>query len=269
LLQNDILAWMIAYTQNDAIRSESRNLVIRLLSLNFAAIHTSSMVCFLFSTFLCLLIDRVQTFTHAMYTLAARPEYIAPLREEVEAVVEAEGCTKLSLLNMPKLDSFLRESTRVNTFNGRTPALFLLICPSFLTHPVVALMRLVLQDYTFGDGTVVPAGTMVASPTWPHHREEDFYPNPETFDPWRFVPAGATAAVPGDAEEEKASGKSESRKAFTTTDLQYIPFGHGGRTQLLVACGSNSTVCRSSCVPGPVLRRERAQSNACARPSQL
>jgi cytochrome P450 len=94
-----------------------------------------------------------------------------------------------------------------------------------LTPSAVALMRLVLQPYTFGDGTTVPPGTMVASPTWPHHLDGALYEDPRTFNPWRFVPLDAGAgAVPGDAEEEK---RGESRKAFTTTDLQYIPFGHG------------------------------------------
>jgi cytochrome P450 len=68
-------------------------------------------------------LTRTQTFTHALYTLAAHPEYIAPLREEAEAIAAAEGLTKTSLLKLTKLDSFLRESTRVNTFNGRASAL--------------------------------------------------------------------------------------------------------------------------------------------------
>jgi hypothetical protein len=46
-----------------------------------------------------------QTFTHALYTLAANPEYIKPLREEIEAVLEDEGgVTKVAMTNMYKLE---------------------------------------------------------------------------------------------------------------------------------------------------------------------
>ena len=55
----------------------------------------------------------LQTFTHALYNLAAYTQYIEPLREEVEEVVAAEGWSKASLGKMRKLDSFLKESMRL------------------------------------------------------------------------------------------------------------------------------------------------------------
>jgi hypothetical protein len=122
--QMDILSWMIEHTKDDPVRGAARSLVIRLLALNFAAIHTSSLVSTVSLGQSCARADRRrQTFTHALYTLAAHPEYIAPLREEAEAISAAEGLTKTSLLKLTKLDSFLRESTRVNTFNGRKSTL--------------------------------------------------------------------------------------------------------------------------------------------------
>jgi len=48
-----------------------------------------------------------------MYT---SPECIQPLREEVEVIVNEQGWTKASMLNMRKLDSFLREATRLSGF---------------------------------------------------------------------------------------------------------------------------------------------------------
>jgi hypothetical protein len=47
----------------------------------------------------------MQTFTHALYTLAANPEHIQPLREEVETVIEAEGgLSKAAMVKMHKLE---------------------------------------------------------------------------------------------------------------------------------------------------------------------
>ena len=55
-----------------------------------------------------------QRFTHALYHLAANPEYLIPLREEVESVVKVDGWTKGAMNKMRRLDSFMRESQRLN-----------------------------------------------------------------------------------------------------------------------------------------------------------
>jgi hypothetical protein len=48
-----------------------------------------------------------------LYRLLSNPEYIEPLRQEVEAVVAEEGWTKASIDKMHKIDSFLRETQRM------------------------------------------------------------------------------------------------------------------------------------------------------------
>ena len=55
-----------------------------------------------------------------LYRLLANPEYIGPLREEVDAVITEEGWTKAGMDKMHKVDSFLRESQRVDGFSLRT-----------------------------------------------------------------------------------------------------------------------------------------------------
>ena len=55
-----------------------------------------------------------QSVTQALYDLAANPEYIQPLREEVESITATEGWTKAAMGKMWKLDSFLKESQRYN-----------------------------------------------------------------------------------------------------------------------------------------------------------
>lgn len=54
----------------------------------------------------------MQSFTHALFHLAARPEYIEPIREEVESVIGSDGWTKAAMQKMKKLDSFFKESQR-------------------------------------------------------------------------------------------------------------------------------------------------------------
>ena len=64
--------------------------------------------------------------THALYDLAAHPEWFVPLREEVEPIITTEGWTKAALGKMWKLDSLLKESQRFNGFNLRTITPFVL-----------------------------------------------------------------------------------------------------------------------------------------------
>ena len=53
--------------------------------------------------------------------LLIRPELVEELREEVASVIDKEGKLPQSqLTELPKLDSFMRESARVNTFHYRT-----------------------------------------------------------------------------------------------------------------------------------------------------
>jgi Cytochrome P450 len=49
-----------------------------------------------------------------LYRLLANPEHLEPLREEVNAVIKEEGWTKAGVDKMYKIDSFLRETQRLD-----------------------------------------------------------------------------------------------------------------------------------------------------------
>ena len=56
-----------------------------------------------------------QSFTHALFHLAAEAEkYVPAMREEVERVTKEDGWSKASMTKMRKLDSFLKETQRYN-----------------------------------------------------------------------------------------------------------------------------------------------------------
>ena len=59
-----------------------------------------------------------QACAHALFTLAANPQYMAPLREEIEAVIRKHGWSKAAMSEMLKLDSVLKEALRVYAFNA-------------------------------------------------------------------------------------------------------------------------------------------------------
>ncbi|KAH8113856.1 cytochrome P450 [Phellopilus nigrolimitatus] len=182
---NDMLSWLMDEAEGEQRTVEA--LTQRILTLNFAAVHTSSM-----------------SFTHALFHLAARPEYIAPLREEIEHVVKAEGWSRTALAKMPRLDSFLREAQRVNGIG------------------FLSMTRKARTDYTLGDGTRLPAGTFVACNAVATHLDERNYANARAFDGFRFARAGAGAE--GGAEAGAGAG---ARNQMVSTAVDYLPFGHG------------------------------------------
>jgi cytochrome P450 len=57
-----------------------------------------------------------EAITHALFDLASSPEYLHPLREEAEEVIKRAGWTKAAVDQMPKLDSFIKESQRLHPF---------------------------------------------------------------------------------------------------------------------------------------------------------
>lgn len=79
-----------------------------------------------------------QTFTHAVYHLAANPEFAPPLREEVERIIAEEGWSKKAMSRMHRVDSFLRESLRYNGIESSTS----LIDPRFNSHVSLIVIQL-------------------------------------------------------------------------------------------------------------------------------
>ncbi|KAH9921475.1 cytochrome P450 [Epithele typhae] len=166
---NDMLQWVM----EAAIprRASDENIAERILLTNFAAIHTRPWC----------------SITHALYSLAAYPEYMQPLRDEVEAVVAAEGWSKAAMGKMWKLDSFLREAQRCHGIGIRRHALRRHLPPH--GHP---LLRRLLG----------------------HAPRRALYPDPDTFDPFRY------------ANMRGADGEG-TKHQFVNTSLDYIAFGHG------------------------------------------
>ncbi|GJE97803.1 cytochrome P450 [Phanerochaete sordida] len=169
---NDLLQWTI--DEVTARNWTPDNIARIILFINFGAIETTS-----------------HAIIHALYDIAVRPEVAAALREEAEIAVAEAGWTKAAMTKMRKLDSFLRESQRMN---GPT---------------TVSMFRHVLRPVTLSDGTHLPAGTTVVTPTLPTHLDGANYADAGAFDALRFYRAAGV------------------QPALVTTSADYITFGHG------------------------------------------
>nr|VWO99889.1 Uncharacterized protein [Ganoderma boninense] len=174
---NDMLQWLI----DEAVPMGHSDLSVveRIMLINFAAIHTSS-----------------TSLTHVLYDLAASPEWIPPIREEIESVIAADGWTKLSMAKMWKLDSVFRESSR---FHGIV---------------MTTITRKAMKDITLIDGTFIPKGTLLAAAAHPTHHDESIYANAEVYEPFRF------------AKMRESDGEGLKHQ-FVNTSVDYVSFGHG------------------------------------------
>ncbi|KAM0129464.1 hypothetical protein ACHAO1_008478 [Botrytis cinerea] len=128
--------------------------------------------------------------TFAMYNLCKHPEYLEPLRQEVLA----SGGVQFNHQNhnLPLLDSFLKETGRMNPVT------------------IFGMPRKVMSAFTFSDGTHVPAHNWVVVPQQAQMKDPANYIDPENFKGFRFV-------------KEDKSKKSVSESRFSHPSWRF-PF---------------------------------------------
>jgi cytochrome P450 len=71
-----------------------------------------------------------------------------------------------------------------------------------------------MKEGVLSDGTIVPPGWTVGIVNSPFHQHPSVYPNPDTFDPFRF-------------SKLRMEADSDVKYGFTTLDNDYITFGMG------------------------------------------
>ncbi|KAH9897773.1 cytochrome P450 [Cubamyces lactineus] len=174
---SDLLQWILDIAVPEG--ETDFDIAARLMSINLASIHTTSM-----------------SVTIALFLLAQSPEYIEPLRKEIQSVIEEEGWTKASFGQMWKLDSFLKEILRQSNIG------------------TVTLLRRALKDIKLRDGTVIPRDTMIVAATDAMHNDSALYDDADRFDPFRF------------ARMREAEGEA-TKHQLVHTSVKYMPFGHG------------------------------------------
>jgi cytochrome P450 len=157
---SDFTTW---YIQSLAEQGEERErnpekIALRLMTLNFAAIHTSTF-----------------TATNILFDLFSAPPsagFVEGIREEVETVLKENGgkWDKNVLAKMIKTDSAVRESLRISTF---------------MAH---GMNRLVVdpKGVTMSDGLHLPQGTRLSTPVWAIHHDDGIYEDARTYDAFRF-----------------------------------------------------------------------------------
>ncbi|KAJ7285046.1 cytochrome P450 [Mycena rebaudengoi] len=194
-IENDMLSWLMDTAPAEHEHS-AQSLAMRMLNVNFVAIHTTS-----------------KTFTHALYHLASKPTYIPILRAEAERYLvksDQTSWTKEALGRCVRLDSFLKESQRLNGMGA------------------LWMPRMAVSDFTFADGTKISPGTFVATAATAIHEDEDVYERPLEFDGLRFSSIREQRNDPNDLENFELDSDDDWKYRLTGTSPHCLSFG-GGR----------------------------------------
>jgi cytochrome P450 len=194
----DFITWSYRTAQAEGRLDETQPVRIaeRLMPLNFAAIHTTSLTAY----------------ETMLNILCADSSVIASLREEAHRVHQEEGgWTKQGLSRMHRMDSAIRESQR--------------ICPialTFIQRKVVAK-----EGVTTPEGVHLKYGTFLSCPWSPVALDDDITDKATIFDAFRYSRAREEYDAMAPEQKEKVDTLKMKQSGLVTTAHHHLPFGHG------------------------------------------
>lgn len=205
---NDYVSWHITIATAEDRQDELTPDMIsrRLMPLNFAAIHTTTL-----------------TITNILFDLISADSsqhFLEGIREEAERVLAEEGgqWTKAGLAKCHRADSAIRESMRISNFMTR------------------GVMRKVMPDEGVenkAEGWRAPKGAYIGLDVHSVQHDPEIYPNPETYDAFRFsrskeeVEAQNMDNIKHQSNKDNANVLKLKNAALITTSDTFLPFSHG------------------------------------------
>lgn len=177
----DALETFMAGTYADGSLLTDNEITGLVIATMFAGHHTSS-----------------GTATWTLTELARQKEYSAEVLQELQSLFgDDSAITFESLREIPRLERFIEEVLRLHP-------------------PLILLMRRVIEDIDY-NGTLIEAGKTVAISIYGSHRNTDYFPDPERFDPHRAKPDTLFAYIPFGGGPHKCAGN-----AFAMMQLKAI-----------------------------------------------
>ncbi|KAL7274278.1 hypothetical protein RUND412_002824 [Rhizina undulata] len=135
---------------------------------------------------------------YVVLELAGHPDCYEAMKQEVEDTIGRTGTPAFEdIEKMHFMDSFMKEVQRIWPMTS-------------VTAP-----RITIKPYTFANGTTVNPGEAVFIPSAAIHRNPEFYPNPDEFDPWRFA--------------RKRADEDRDENLFVGSGSETLAFGIGKR----------------------------------------
>lgn len=211
---NDYVTWHIqlAISEGRIEELEPIRIAQRLVPINFASIHTTTMTAFN------VMLDILSAGSSRGGNNSGRDyetQVIASLREETTRVWKEEGgqWSKVGLSKLHRMDSAIRESIRVNPF-----------AQTILQRKVVAQHG--ITNATTGQH--FQCGTTLSCPIWGiQHDQEYFGVEADSFDAFRFSRDREAFDSRPKTEQAVDEGLQLKKTGLVTTSNLYLGFGHG------------------------------------------
>ena len=199
---NDYITWQISYAirHDDPAERTADRICYRIVVVNFASIYTTNFIA-----------------TNAVFNIVASPPAfgtLAGLKEEVDRVLKEHGSlSNTALAEMHRINSAVRETLRHSDFAN-------------LSQRRVAVSKTMMDDIE------IEAGQSLGVPSRPVHMDSKIYPDPYTFDAFRFSreveeKEAQVKNSPSQETDEKDLISLHNRLDATRTSDTYMTFGHG------------------------------------------
>jgi len=190
--RSDCIQWIIETAPKQSPWSASR-VIYELMAIWFGSVHILS-----------------TTIVYVVQDLCLHPEYIEPLRRELEtSYMEFERTGQ----GLPLLDSFIKESARLTPVES------------------MSVRRCALQPFALSDGTQLGVGEWACAPSGAINTSPEYYPAPDTFSGFRFVDP---TLLPTEHTSQKLAETSEATSIkqpkpskLTDVDYTYLMWGIG------------------------------------------
>lgn len=183
---NNMISWNLKNSPSSQYRNLDYQALQQLLT-PFAATYTTA-----------------KLLSNIIFDLAAHPEYMKPLRDELQDVLDTDGgvLLKSSMKKLRKMDSFMSEVHR-----SYPPA-------------IMTFNRATMVPITLSNGLYLPKGTMLAVPVSQIAHDPNIWDAPEKFDGFRFE---KLRNVPGQSSKYQVR-LDRVRRGISITDARLVLF---------------------------------------------
>jgi len=196
---HDFVTWSYrtAMAEGRADEADPTRIAQRIMPLNFASIHTTSL-------------SAAETVSNILST---DPGVIYSLREEAYRTFQEEGgWTKQGLSRMHRMDSAIRESQRASP-----------IALTFIHRKVIAK-----EGVTTPEGVHINYGAILTCPWTPVALDNEIHGEAaKEFDAFRYSRSREEYDAMSAEQKEKADKLKLKQTGLVTTSHQHLPFGHG------------------------------------------
>ncbi|KAF2675971.1 putative cytochrome P450, partial [Lentithecium fluviatile CBS 122367] len=183
----DCMQWVVDTSPRKTIWSAER-IVGEILGLWFGSVHQLAI-----------------TTTFAIHDLCLHPDWAHDLRLEVQEA--SSRFPHVEPESLPLLDCFAQESMRMNASDA------------------ISTRRKAIVPFTFSDGLLVATDDWVCVPQQAMMQDEQFYPQPGSFNPLRFLHPDRTRAT-----GEPDSNVKAERRRLTDVNSRWPVWGLGNAT---------------------------------------